>query len=107
MYYASKVFGFFATPSNFVILAGLAGAALFSTPARAQYPAQPYGSPSRAQSNMGGGFIEFLFGGGQSGAQPRTREQPADPLTRCPHPFAHRSSIALYRRTKESTPAVV
>jgi lipoprotein-anchoring transpeptidase ErfK/SrfK len=60
-------------------LAGLAGAALLSTPARAQYPAQPYGSPSRAQSNMGGGFIEFLFGGGQSGAQPRTREQPAYP----------------------------
>jgi uncharacterized SAM-binding protein YcdF (DUF218 family) len=31
MYYASKVFGFFATPSNFVILAGIAGALLLRT----------------------------------------------------------------------------
>ncbi len=28
---------------------------------------------------MGGGFIEFLFSGGQAGAQPRNREQPAYP----------------------------
>ncbi|HWV54938.1 L,D-transpeptidase [Pseudorhodoplanes sp.] len=46
-------------------LSGLAGAALSPVPAKAQ--------------NMGGGFIEFLFGGGQSGAQPRYREQPAYP----------------------------
>jgi uncharacterized SAM-binding protein YcdF (DUF218 family) len=31
LYYASKVFGFFATPSNFVILIGIAGALLLST----------------------------------------------------------------------------
>ena len=31
MYYASKVFGFFATPSNFVILVGIAGALLLRT----------------------------------------------------------------------------
>ncbi len=31
MYYASKVFGFFATPSNFVILIGIAGALLLRT----------------------------------------------------------------------------
>jgi lipoprotein-anchoring transpeptidase ErfK/SrfK len=47
------------------VLSGLAGAALFSMPAQAQ--------------NMGGGFIEFLFSGGQAGAQPRHREQPAYP----------------------------
>jgi lipoprotein-anchoring transpeptidase ErfK/SrfK len=46
-------------------LSGLAGAALFSMPAQAQ--------------NMGGGFIEFLFSGGQAGAQPRHREQPGYP----------------------------
>jgi lipoprotein-anchoring transpeptidase ErfK/SrfK len=49
-------------------LSGLAGAALFSTLAHAQ-----------SRPNMGGGFIEFLFGGGQAGAQPRYREQPAYP----------------------------
>ena len=49
-------------------LSGLAGAALFSTPAQAQ-----------AQSNMGGGFIEFLFSGGQSGRAPNGRAQPAYP----------------------------
>ena len=47
-------------------LTGLAGAAFISTPAHAQ-----------GQPNMGGGFIEFLFSGGQSGAQPHYREQPA------------------------------
>jgi uncharacterized SAM-binding protein YcdF (DUF218 family) len=31
MYYASKVFGFFATPSNFVILVGIVGALLLRT----------------------------------------------------------------------------
>lgn len=31
MYYASKVFGFFATPSNFVILIGIVGALLLRT----------------------------------------------------------------------------
>jgi lipoprotein-anchoring transpeptidase ErfK/SrfK len=46
-------------------LSSLAGAAVLSSPAHAQ--------------NMGGGFIEFLFGGGQAGAQPRYREQQADP----------------------------
>jgi lipoprotein-anchoring transpeptidase ErfK/SrfK len=50
-------------------LSGLAGAALFSTAAQAQ----SYGRP-----NMGGGFVEFLFGGGQA-VQPRTRAQPAYP----------------------------
>jgi hypothetical protein len=54
--------------SGFVLaaaLSGLAGAALFSMPAHAQ--------------NMGGGFIEFLFSGGRSGAQPHGRQQPAYP----------------------------
>jgi lipoprotein-anchoring transpeptidase ErfK/SrfK len=52
-------------------LSGLAGAALFSTPAHSQANGEP---------NLGGGFIEFLFGGGQNGrAQPRYREQPAYP----------------------------
>lgn len=46
-------------------LSGVAGAALMSMPAQAQ--------------NMGGGFIEFLFSGGRSGAQPQYREQPAYP----------------------------
>lgn len=48
-------------------LSGLAGAALFSMPAQAQ------------AQNMGGGFIEFLFSGGRSGAQPHDRQQPAYP----------------------------
>lgn len=50
-------------------LSGLAGAALVSIPAHAQ---------AGNRSNMGGGFIEFLFSGGQAGAQ-RSREQPAYP----------------------------
>jgi lipoprotein-anchoring transpeptidase ErfK/SrfK len=54
--------------SGFVVAAvvsGFAGAAFLSSPAHAQ--------------TMGGGFIEFLFSGGQAGAQPRSREQPAYP----------------------------
>jgi lipoprotein-anchoring transpeptidase ErfK/SrfK len=46
-------------------LSGLAGAALVPMPAHAQ--------------NMGGGFIEFLFSGGRSGAQPQYGQQPAYP----------------------------
>jgi len=52
---------------------GVALAAQVSIPAHAQ----TYGAP--AGSNMGGGFIEFLFGGGQMGTQPRMRAQPAYP----------------------------
>lgn len=52
-------------------MTGVTGAALISTPVHAQ-----------SQPNMGGGFIEFLFSGGQSGAQPRYREQPAFPGAR-------------------------
>ncbi len=48
------------------VVTGVAGAALTSMPVHAQ-----------GQPNMGGGFIEFLFSGGQSGAQQRYREQPA------------------------------
>ncbi len=42
------------------VLSGVAGTAFHPSPAHAQ--------------NMGGGFIEFLFSGGQAGPQPRSRQ---------------------------------
>jgi lipoprotein-anchoring transpeptidase ErfK/SrfK len=54
-------------------LSGLAGAAFFSMPAQAQ------SNGAQSRPAMGGGFIEFLFSGGQAGAQPNSREQPAYP----------------------------
>jgi lipoprotein-anchoring transpeptidase ErfK/SrfK len=59
--------------SAFLIVATISGATLLSSPAFSQ-----------SQGNMGGGFIEFLFGGGngrpqQYGAQPAYPGSPVDP----------------------------
>lgn len=76
-------------------LSGLAGAALLSSPAQAQ--------------NMGGGFIEFLFSGGQAAAQPRYREQPAYPGDPVRSGYGHAPGYdqpALYQHQNTTPPLV-